>query len=1236
MAKKKKRPDPNNVRANLRFYYRQYCLTEPVDRNLVLIEMFHGQNVSDSGPEFARAIEACYPGRFRIYFTSENVPLHTQQLADMGIRAELVDVGTYEYARILAVAGFIFANAGVPIFFSKRPGQVYMQTWHGTPLKTLGKKMRLGIDTLYQAQHGFLQADYLTQPNEFTKNIIMNDYNLERLYTGKVVMAGYPRNSVFLRPEQGEALRRARGLEDKHVFIYMPTWRGTSWNDKIVSDYAEAVRLIFEELDGYLTDDDIFYVRFHPILRDSVKLESYRHILPFPKDVEPYEFISCSDVLVTDYSSIFFDFSLTKKPVILFTYDLDEYLRDRGMYFDIHTLPFRMVSTAAELGECLRDRTYVNDTYEDTEYYKTFFKYDSADIAQKLVRLAVEGDEGGLEIHDYSANKERQVTVLKPADYKDVQRLDTIARKADENTVVWFYAGWFKDRQSELLYDKYNDSFDYIITKNAVPVTYEEFDKLQEEPVDEAFAEEIWKRDLERTLPGLNVVRTLTDFGFCDVGYYAEKAAVVPGSFRQVSVHSSGELTVGFDCGALTPSSVLLMNGSYCIFWKRPLTPEEKEDGCFTLDIRQMLEDLTLYRGETPYIGLTCLDGEGKEVLVLLKDAGMEDGFREMNGVRYYQGTGVTADLPVDYGRINLKKIVKSPFEDIRASQKTYNWDKKPKELLLLPKADNNTDGYLRLEINTGVSINALQVKRFSCTGSALKIIADAPGLTPDHVLKARLIYRSQIEDIAIPLRMTVKPGKDGSRLTVYLEKDALPGIKPVYWDLEVTVSLIGCDVSTRLDLSDKKLHRLLRLLNIQLKLGDGNIVFPYVGGKKALAFCVRPITQYDNMRTRVKELAAKVISKVFRSQLDRRNILLIYEKFSATAQDNSYYFFKYCMDELTPEENENIFYVIDKKSEDYPKVAMYGKHVLPFMSFRHMLCMLAARFVISTDTKSHLYVWRSKPSFVYDTARRRKNQVFLQHGVTALKRVHNLFGKSGSSPMSFFVTTSQVEQDIIVGNFGYARTEAPILGFTRWDVLTDKSDPGNKSILLMPTWRAWLEDSDDETFVKSDYYKHYTSLLLSERLKDMLEKYDARIVLCLHPKFADHLDTFRDKLGDRITMSSSKEVPVNEQIMRCSALITDYSSVCWDTLYLRKPVIFYQFDYDRYMEAHGSYIDMRTDLPGDRAEEENELLSHIERCLANDCHLSEENEKKSDAYFAYRDQNNCRRTYDFIKGQLQ
>ena len=133
-----------------KFYYgffSKYCRLRP---KWVLIESFHGQTVSDSG---------------LVLYATEDKKKHQAFVDAAGLQVELVDVTTFRYTRILACAQHIFSNASLPIYFIKRPGQVYMQTWHGTPLKTLGKQMRMGIESMYNVQHNFLQADYLTQPN---------------------------------------------------------------------------------------------------------------------------------------------------------------------------------------------------------------------------------------------------------------------------------------------------------------------------------------------------------------------------------------------------------------------------------------------------------------------------------------------------------------------------------------------------------------------------------------------------------------------------------------------------------------------------------------------------------------------------------------------------------------------------------------------------------------------------------------------------------------------------------------------------------------------------------------------------------------------------------------------------------------------------------------------------------------------------------------------------------------
>lgn len=261
----------------------------------------------------------------------------------------------------------------------------------------------------------------------------------------------------------------------------------------------------------------------------------------------------------------------------------------------------------------------------------------------------------------------------------------------------------------------------------------------------------------------------------------------------------------------------------------------------------------------------------------------------------------------------------------------------------------------------------------------------------------------------------------------------------------------------------------------------------------------------------------------------------------------------------------------------------------------------------------------------------RKRPIFFLQHGVTALKQVAPLFGRKGSSPMTYFATTSQFEQDIVVEFLKYNRNKAPITGFTRWDVLEDKSKDDDKLILIMPTWRSWLEEVSDEDFLASDYYRNYSGILQSEKLSEILKENNTRIIFYIHPKFAGYLKNFK-KSGENISLVPFGEKPLNEIMMKCHLLITDYSSVCWDVYYQKKPVIFYQFDVDKYNMAHGSYIDMETELFGRKAANEEELLNEIEECIKSGFALLPQDEKDHHHYFEYIDDKNSERTYEFLK----
>ena len=424
-------------------------------------------------------------------------------------------------------------------------------------------------------------------------------------------------------------------------------------------------------------------------------------------------------------------------------------------------------------------------------------------------------------------------------------------------------------------------------------------------------------------------------------------------------------------------------------------------------------------------------------------------------------------------------------------------------------------------------------------------------------------------------------------------------------------------------------LKRSFYFRNTQCRLADGNVIFPYVTVNEKLAMQHRPLHASDTMLTRVKEWSAVAAYMLLLPYWRRKKIWLVYEKFCALAQDNGFAFFEYCMQNGDPKKTKDIYYVMDKVSSEYDKVAPYGRNVVNFMSFRHMLYALVANIYVGSDAKSHLYQWRPKASIIRNVINKRK-VFFLQHGVTALKRVDYLFGKQGTSPMTYFLTTSHAEQDIVVENFGYSLQHAPVLGFSRWDLLKDTSDKAHPIILMMPTWRQWLEDVGDETFLESDYYKAYSELIQSEEVAELLERANATLKFFIHPKFSEQLRHFGNTT-DRVELIEMGSQPLNEIIMECSMLITDYSSVCWDVLYMDKPVIYYHFDQARYVDEVGSYIDLNTELPGKVCFDLEELKQAMASVIDNGFELDETDRAVAQQWFDFKDKNNRKRTYEYL-----
>jgi CDP-glycerol glycerophosphotransferase len=240
----------------------------------------------------------------------------------------------------------------------RRRGVTFLQTWHGTPLK------RIGYDNRYVHAHPaaferdvreYTRWDYVISPNTFTTGILRDAF---RGFGGEILEVGYPRNDVLNHPERDAIraqVRRTLGIEDgRTAVLYAPTWRDDAVHERNSEGFALAFDV--DEFARRLGEDHVLLTRLHFLVAAQLGRQG-----PCVRDVSDYEDVRdlylAADVLVTDYSSVMFDFAVTGKPILLFTYDLARYRDElRGLYLPQEdTAPGPLLTTTAEVIDALRN-----------------------------------------------------------------------------------------------------------------------------------------------------------------------------------------------------------------------------------------------------------------------------------------------------------------------------------------------------------------------------------------------------------------------------------------------------------------------------------------------------------------------------------------------------------------------------------------------------------------------------------------------------------------------------------------------------------------------------------------------------------------------------------------------------------------------------------------------------------------------------------------------------------------
>ncbi|MBR6222804.1 MAG: CDP-glycerol glycerophosphotransferase family protein [Lachnospiraceae bacterium] len=312
-----------------------------------------------------------------------------------------------EYSKIMETSKYMLTETYFPEAWVKRPEQVYINIWHGTPLKKLGlAKNSKNVHKDGNTQRNFIEADYLLYPNEYTRDNMLASYKVAGLMRGKVLMLGYPRTGGMLEALNRDLseVKKVLSPNGEKVYAYMPTWKDYLKLDPLIAETKEFLQF----LDDNLRDDQILYVNLHHKVNDVVDYAIYKHIKKFPPDVDSYELLAASDALITDYSSVFYDYLATRKQIVLYCEDYELYRKKRGTYMDLMSLPFDKARTKEEVIEALNR----GKTYDDTEAYNTFCGFDSVENAKKLVSLFIDDhDDKKVEIQDIQKDDRRKALI---------------------------------------------------------------------------------------------------------------------------------------------------------------------------------------------------------------------------------------------------------------------------------------------------------------------------------------------------------------------------------------------------------------------------------------------------------------------------------------------------------------------------------------------------------------------------------------------------------------------------------------------------------------------------------------------------------------------------------------------------------------------------------------------------------------------------------------------------------
>lgn len=324
----------------------------PVKKKLVIFESYLGKQYSCNPRAIYEFLCEHHPEYQMLWSVDKRYKARFQNL-----KIPIIFRFSIKWLFLMPRAGYWVSNSRMPNWIRKPKHTIYLQTWHGTPLKKLAadiEEVHMPGTTTDLYKKNFIKEannwDYLISPNPYCSTIFQRAFR----YNNKILETGYPRNDYLINNntfDNVKKIKRKLGIpNDKKIILYAPTWRDDEYFAK--GKYKFSLKLDLEQLQSSLSDEYVILLRLHYLIANKIDVSNYKgFVFDTSNHHDIRELYMISDLLITDYSSVFFDYLCLERPIIFFTYDIQNY-RDklRGFYFDFEKdAPGPFVLTTEEL-----------------------------------------------------------------------------------------------------------------------------------------------------------------------------------------------------------------------------------------------------------------------------------------------------------------------------------------------------------------------------------------------------------------------------------------------------------------------------------------------------------------------------------------------------------------------------------------------------------------------------------------------------------------------------------------------------------------------------------------------------------------------------------------------------------------------------------------------------------------------------------------------------------------------